>query len=85
MARINRSADDTPPTSRPVEKSTYDVRHHLDTSPLSRVNVPETHIRESAHDAKYSVDTTPTSRVSTPEPTKSAPAAPAENGGDSGN
>jgi hypothetical protein len=86
MATVNRSADDSPNAPTSVSKSAHDVGHAVDTTPLSRVNVPNTHIRESAHDVKFSVDTTPTSRVSVPESTAStAPAArpDANNGGNS--
>lgn len=57
-----------------VSKSAHDVNFSVETTPTTRVHMPNTHIRESAHDVNFSVETTPTTRVTAPEPV--APSAP---------
>ena len=68
MATDNPSAGESAQPPALIKKSAQDVGHAVETTPLSRVAVPNTHIRESAHDVQYSVDTTPASRVVAPEP-----------------
>lgn len=48
--------------------STHDAKLAADTTPASRVAVPETSVRGSAHDARLAMDTTPASRVTVTEP-----------------
>jgi hypothetical protein len=73
METDNNSRSHSVELPEPLAKSAHDVGHAVDTTPMTRVNVPSTHIRESAHDVNFSVDTAPTSRVSAPE----RPASPA--------
>lgn len=70
--------DDRPrrDSREPVGKSAHDAGHAVDTTPTTRVHVPNTDIRESAHDVNFSVDTTPTSRVAVLKPAEPAPTQP---------
>jgi hypothetical protein len=67
MGTDNPSQGDSGQSPEFIGHSAHDARLVVDTTPTSRVTVPETSIRGSAHDARLAVDTTPTSRVTVPE------------------
>jgi hypothetical protein len=77
METDNNSRSHSAELPESLTKSAHDVGHAVDTTPMTRVNVPNTHIRESVHDVNFSVDTAPTSRVGAPEHPASPTITPA--------
>ena len=63
MGTDNPSQGDSGQSPEFIGKSAHDARLAVDTTPTSRVTVPETPIHRSVHDVSLAVDTTPTSRV----------------------